>query len=166
MIAVGGIAELLANRVAASRPQPLISLYGVIMSTIVLPHEGRRAARSEMRRRPPELPATAEAGEGAAEVRRALHGLQTRLTYRTVRVLDAIALAPGASNRQIAEAAGITDQGQISKLLKRLTGLGLIENRGERWPARSANSWWLTDAGAAMQRGAGGARMLSGREQP
>ena len=40
-----------------------------------------------------------------------------RLTYRTVRVLGAVGEHPGASNREIAERAGISDQGQISKLL-------------------------------------------------
>jgi len=57
-----------------------------------------------------------------------------RLTDRTVRVLAAIAAIaaqPGLSNRQISQRAGITDQGQISKLLSRLAGLQLIENTGE-----------------------------------
>ena len=51
-----------------------------------------------------------------------------RLTYRTVRVLLAIAQHPGASNRQIGEDAGVHDQGQISKLLTRLHKLGLVDN--------------------------------------
>jgi hypothetical protein len=41
-------------------------------------------------------------------------------------VLIAIGSHAGASNRQVGEAAGIADQGQISKLLARLDGLGLI----------------------------------------
>lgn len=54
-----------------------------------------------------------------------------RLTHRTVRVLMVIAERPGASNREVAERSGISDQGQISKLLTRLARLKLVENTGE-----------------------------------
>jgi len=50
--------------------------------------------------------------------------------YRTLRVLQAIRERPGSTNRQLADAAGIEDEGQASKLLKRWQGLGLIENTG------------------------------------
>ena len=53
-----------------------------------------------------------------------------RLTYRTLRVLAEIAAAPGISNREVAEAAGVRDPGQISKLLARVEGLGLVRNTG------------------------------------
>jgi chromosome segregation and condensation protein ScpB len=70
-----------------------------------------------------------------------------RLTYRTVRVLLAIASQPDSSNRQVATAAGIADQGQISKLLARLYTLGLIQNAG-RDPAKGEpNAWSLTPRG-------------------
>jgi hypothetical protein len=56
------------------------------------------------------------------------------LTVRTHRVLSAVAelSAQGSNpnNRQVADAAGITDQGQISKLLSRLEGHGLLQNTG------------------------------------
>jgi hypothetical protein len=58
-----------------------------------------------------------------------LRRLGMRLTCRTVRVLLAVADTPGGSNRQVADGSGIGDQGQISKLLARLHGLGLIETR-------------------------------------
>ena len=55
-----------------------------------------------------------------------------RLTYRTVRVLFAIAELGEAgsypSGRAVGDASGISDQGQISKLLARLAHLGLIHN--------------------------------------
>ena len=75
-----------------------------------------------------------------------LRDLEMRLTYRTVRALLAIAEDPGASNRQVADAAGVTDQGQISKLLARLGHLGLIENRAGREPGEP-NAWILTERG-------------------
>jgi AcrR family transcriptional regulator/predicted transcriptional regulator len=157
---IGGSCELLANGVLRGEPSQLIELQGVIMSMIVLPHHGRLAAREELTRSTPELAIVPGAGEGAAAARSALHDLQTRLTYRTVRVLDAIAAKPGASNRQIAEAADITDQGQISKLLKRLLRIGLIENQRAGQAGGAPNRWRLTKTGASIQRAAGGARML------
>ena len=60
-----------------------------------------------------------------------LRGLGMRLTYRTMRVLLAIGVHPGASNREVGDASGIRDQGQISKLLTRLEDLGLIQNTSE-----------------------------------
>jgi DNA-binding MarR family transcriptional regulator len=79
-------------------------------------------------------------------------GLDMRLTYRTVRVLSAIRERPGASNREVADGAGITDQGQISKLLARLHGLGLIENL-DRLPGKGApNEWRLTERGERVER--------------
>lgn len=73
-----------------------------------------------------------------------LRKLGMRPTNRTLWVLTAIGRFPGASNREVARAAGVFDDGQISKLLKRLAGLGLIENRGEGGVKGKANAWWLT----------------------
>ncbi len=80
-----------------------------------------------------------------------------RITYRTARVLRAIAERPGASNRQVAEQAGIVDQGQISRLLSRLESLGLVANQGVGAGGSAtrgtANAWVLTARGEQMQRG-------------
>jgi DNA-binding MarR family transcriptional regulator len=76
-----------------------------------------------------------------------------RSTYRTARVLSAIAANPGASNRAVAAAAGILDEGQASKLLKRLAGLGLIENMAQDREPGGANAWRLTAQGEEALRG-------------
>ncbi|MGH2832303.1 MAG: MarR family transcriptional regulator, partial [Solirubrobacteraceae bacterium] len=81
-----------------------------------------------------------------------LRDLQMRLTYRTVRVLLAIAAAPAKSNREVGAAAGIEDQGQISKLLSRLERLGLIENAGAGQVRGSPNAWELTGRGLEVER--------------
>ena len=73
-----------------------------------------------------------------------------RLTYRTVRVLTAIATQPGTSNREIAEHAGISDQGQISKLLHRLSTLGLIHNTAANTKGQP-NAWTLTPHGTHIE---------------
>lgn len=85
-----------------------------------------------------------------------------RLTCRTMRVLAAIAAQPGCSNREVSEAAGITDQGQVSKLLRRLERLGLIANDLADYKLRPSNAWRLTDKGqrfkVAIEDRSGGSR--------
>ncbi len=81
----------------------------------------------------------------------ALIGLNMRLTYRTMRVITAVAAHPGGSNRVIARAADIGDQGQISKLLMRLRKLGLLENRAV--PVKGEpNAWFLSASGERVER--------------
>ena len=78
-----------------------------------------------------------------------------RLTYRTVRVLTAIAelseQGSYPSNRQVGVAADMHDQGQISKLLTRLHRLGLIQNSGLGPGKGAPNAWTLTPKGHDIQ---------------
>jgi AcrR family transcriptional regulator/DNA-binding MarR family transcriptional regulator len=132
---------------------PLIELHGELMSLIVLPYLGGKVAGNELRR--PAPPPRAQAASIAPELAgRSPHEHPgARMTYRTVRVLMTIADLPGGSNREVAERAGIVDQGQISKLLTRLEYQGLIVNRDADSPARGTpNSWWLTEHGEALER--------------
>lgn len=131
---------------------PLIELHGELMSMIVLPYLGAAAARKQLARAAPPPLASQELEAGPIAVP-ASDQLGARLTYRTVRVLRAIAELPAGSNREVAERAGIVDQGQISKILTRLEYQGLVVNRGGSGPARgSPNSWWLTERGETLER--------------
>jgi hypothetical protein len=78
--------------------------------------------------------------------------LDLRVTYRTLRTLRAIAEQPAASNRVVAAAAGVADQGQMSKLLWRLEGLGLIHNTGRGHLMGGPNAWRLTAHGEELER--------------
>jgi AcrR family transcriptional regulator len=146
-------ARLMANR----RQESLTNLLGELMSMIVLPYQGPAVARSERNRSLPSLPRdNSKSGnrEQAQDViTDVLADIPMRLTYRTARVLDGVASTPGASNRVIADHAGISDQGQISKLLARLEKLGLIENtsgNGHR-PTGEPNAWCLTARGRNIE---------------
>ena len=79
-----------------------------------------------------------------------------RATYRTSRVLVAIGelgeRRAHPSNGEVAGAAGINDEGQASRLLKRLQGLGLIENLGAGHTKGEANAWGLTAKGEEARR--------------
>ena len=133
-------------RAREEAPARFVELTGPLMSMIALPYLGSAGARRELARPVPR---------GSDQARTVgpdpLRDLGMRLTYRTVRVLLAVAATPGGSNRQVADESGIGDQGQISKLLARLHGLGLIENTGAPAMRGAPNSWVLTDRGWEVQ---------------
>lgn len=159
---VGGALALLHTRMIdvgappsngdAPSPGRLVELTNELMSMIVLPYQGGGSARRELERPMPTR------GAPASEPWQPLladpfKAAGMRLTYRTMRVLGVIAAQPGSSNRQVGVAAGISDQGQISKLLGRLERLGLIVNGGEGHLRGEPNAWALTPAGRQVEHG-------------
>jgi AcrR family transcriptional regulator len=146
---VGSIFAVLHTRILTPAEEPVQDLLGPLMYLIVLPYLGSRAASRELDKPTPRAPRASQAGR-SQQRGDPLDGLSMRLTYRTVMVLAAIAQHPGASNREIAEVAGVTDQGQISKLLSRLAGLDLIENHGYGQEKGAANAWRLTARGTQV----------------
>lgn len=146
---VGAVASLLHARLLDPQGSVrLVKLTNPLMAVIVLPYLGPAAARRELEQPLPD--AVVEDGRKEAP-QDLLKELNMRLTYRTMRVLAAIAANPGGSNRVIARAAGVGDQGQISKLLMRLRKLGLVENRGA--PVKGEpNAWFLSARGAQVER--------------
>jgi AcrR family transcriptional regulator len=144
---VGGALSILHSRFVGDDPGALVELTGPLMSMIVLPYRGPAAARKELARPVPCSPHKVSTVDGNP-----LRELGMRLTYRTVSVLMTVAARPGSSNREVADSSGITDQGQISKLLARLHGLGLIENTDAGPAPGGPNAWVLTVRGAEVQR--------------
>lgn len=143
---VGAVLAILHARLLQPDHGSMIALLGPLMGVIILPYQGpaaaaREAAKPAPRRREPAVRAPGDP----------LRDLDMRLTYRTVRVLVAIADNPGASNRTIADASGVLDQGQISKLLTRLQHLGLIYNDGIGPSRGEPNVWSLTPRGEEVQ---------------
>ena len=124
---------------AESSPEgdSLLELTGPLMSMIVLPYLGSAPI---LKRRTHDRPAA----------RDPLRDLGLRLTCRTVRALVSVAEKPGSSNREIGQAAGIADQGQMSKLLWRLERTGLIQNTGLGPGTGAPNAWTLTQRGEAI----------------
>ncbi|HEX3693657.1 MAG TPA: TetR family transcriptional regulator [Solirubrobacteraceae bacterium] len=147
---VGAVLAVLHTRLLERSPKPYLELHGPLMSMIVLPYLGARVAARELGRSAPTVSRKPTAEQPVA--RDPMAGLDMRLTYRTVRVLSAIAERPRASNREVAEGAGIADQGQISKLLARLQGLGLIENVDRSLAKGAPNEWQLTERGERVER--------------
>lgn len=161
---VGAVASILAARASQTETQQqpaLRQLLGELMSMIVLPHLGPAAARRELERPLPSEPDGLPGREGAhrdlSDGVDPLAGMPARLTYRTAKVLQAVAALDGSergpSNREVADLAEVHDHGQISKLLARLEHYGLVERalvgRGE------PNSWELTEQGRRLMRSIG-----------
>jgi AcrR family transcriptional regulator len=152
-----------ANGKSASRsrraPGSLLGLLNPLMGMIVLPYLGRAAAAAELAHPAPKAPHAPKTSKEAPRMMAVttapadpLEGLAMRLTYRTLRVLSAIASHPGASNRHIADTADVHDQGQISKLLARLERLGLIHNTGQGHAKGAPNAWNLTTRGHQVEQ--------------
>jgi AcrR family transcriptional regulator len=144
---VGGAASILHSRLVEDPIPSLRDLSGSLMAVLVLPFVGEGVARGELaratavnepRRKPsPRVPA------GSTVSAR-------RLGRRTVAVLSVIADDAPITNRSVARKAGGIDEGQASRLLARLAGLGLIASERPRADHGSANAWRLTRAGADL----------------
>jgi AcrR family transcriptional regulator len=143
---VGGVISVIHARVLEEDPRPLSELLNPLMSMIVHPYLGPAAARRELDHHVPS-PTPARNGHDPKHARDPFKDLPIRITFRTARVLATIAAQPGASNRQIGDAAGVADQGQMSKLLSRLEGFELIENHGQGHAKGEPNAWRLTQRG-------------------
>jgi AcrR family transcriptional regulator len=146
---VGAVFSIVhARLVRDRRSEPLSDLLGELMGMLVLPYLGPAAARREQARAMPASRAGV-GGSGAQAVveHDPMVGVPMRLTYRTARVLETIAERPRVSNRVVGELSGVSDQGQISKLLARLQRLGLTENLGDGQSKGEPNAWSLTVLG-------------------
>lgn len=146
---IGAAFTVVHSRLLERDHAPLVNLLGPLMSLIVLPYRGTRAAGEELSRPGPK--GRRRKVESRTDP---LGGLDMRLTYRTMRVLSFVGEHPGASNREVAEGAGIADQGQMSKLLARLERLDLLTNSGAGQRHGACNEWRLTDRGRAVERAA------------
>ena len=124
---VGGVLAVVRTQMLERPEQSLSGLTPSLMAFVERPYRsGDRAGEAQ-----PAAPAR-------------------RVTYRTARVLGAIAAAPRSNNREIAQDAGLRDEGQTSKLLSRLERRGLLENVGLGAAYGEPNAWLLTTSGEQM----------------
>jgi AcrR family transcriptional regulator/DNA-binding MarR family transcriptional regulator len=147
---VGAVLSVIHTRLLQHDPHPLTQLTGSLMALIVNPYLGPAAARREL-----DKATTVE----PIHVRRLpadpFKDLPIRLTYRTARVLTSIAQSPGSSSKQVADASGIADPGQISRLLTRLRRNGLIQDTGIGPAKGMARAWSLTERGEGILQATG-----------
>jgi AcrR family transcriptional regulator len=156
---VGAVFGILYGRLLKDEHPLLTDLFGELMSMIALPYLGPGAARKELTRPAPDASLLVgnvyDTESAATRTGRYEHDpladLPMRLTYRTARVIEALAVCPGASNRVVGERSGVSDQGQISRLLARLERLGLVLNSGAGQAHGEPNVWRLTELGEGVR---------------
>jgi AcrR family transcriptional regulator len=146
---VGAAFTILHARLYRDERAQLTALHGELLGIVLLPYLGAAAVRREQAQPLPLALAVVEEEVSSSED--PLRGLRMRLTYRTIRVLESVAAQPGASNRQVGARADVGDQGQISKLLGRLQGLGLVHNTAPHMRG-APNAWMLTPRGEQVER--------------
>jgi DNA-binding MarR family transcriptional regulator len=138
-------------RLKGSRPEVTKSSHMVAVPVVwwcvPMSAPARPGARVRMRR-----PGVMGPRDGDGRSRRRL-GLASpvdyRLTVRTQMALAAVGGRPGLNNREISEVIGLSDQGQVSRMLKRLSVQGLVEN-AQALAGRQVKAWRLTKDGEAV----------------
>jgi AcrR family transcriptional regulator len=154
---MAAVLGMIQSHLLAKRPQPLVSLLGPLMGVASAPYLQASAVGEGVERGD----ALAEAIlAGGAPPRQAVDAIELPETLRDPRARRArrcivyLAAHPQASNREIADAIGVSSHTQTSTLLARLMGMGLLLKRAGR-PGHP-NSWSLSAHGwqiaAAIQR--------------
>jgi hypothetical protein len=149
-LVAGGVLAVVRERMRAEDGERLVELAPSLMAFIAVRYLGQAAASAEL------AGVTSPEPTVINSPRLGAGGLATRLTRRTRLVLQAIAAAPRSSNRAVARAAGLCDEGQASRLLRRLHQRGLIANVGAGAAHGEPNAWLLTAEGRRMLRLTGG----------
>jgi AcrR family transcriptional regulator/DNA-binding MarR family transcriptional regulator len=147
---VGGVFGVIHERVLEFRAEPLLDLLGSLMAMIVLPYRGGAAAARELSR--PILQPPAKRGDEDGPSSQPLGAacpVDYRLTVRTQMALAAVAASPGLNNREVSEVIGLSDQGQISRMTRRLAEQGLIEDT-QAHTKHLARAWRLTTDGKTL----------------
>ena len=146
---VGGVFSVIRTTLLENDKCQLVELAPSLMAFIVAPYLGQGAARAELEGSPYGRSNALASERGLTRARAISRAadLPVRATHRTTMVLRAIDQTPYSNNREIAEAAGLTDEGQTSKLLARLERQGVIENVGIGAARGEPNAWLLTASG-------------------
>jgi AcrR family transcriptional regulator len=147
---VGGAFGVIHARLLELHPRPLVGLLGSLMAMIVLPYRGSAAAAKELERPIPRPLARRRDADGFS--RRSLGAaspVDYRLTARTQMALVAVAGRPGLNNREVSEVIGLSDQGQVSRMMRRLQEQGLVEN-AQAHSKRLIRAWRLTADGEGV----------------
>lgn len=148
---MAAVVGAIQRHLATEHPEPLVSLLGTLMGTAIDPFLDPAVVAAEIRRGDEAAAAIADGQHRPA----GLADLEPEMdippllvdprAHRARACLFHLASNPKASNRQIANAAGISSHTQISSLLSRLADMGLAEKKEMRPGYR--NAWSLTAQG-------------------
>ncbi|HTZ63363.1 MAG TPA: hypothetical protein VMB51_04610 [Solirubrobacteraceae bacterium] len=148
-LVVGGVFSAIRASMLDKDFGRAVELAPSLMAFIVAPNLGHAAAQAELEGKASSGPPVSlnERTHVRARAISQAAQLPIRVTHRTTLVLRAVGMAPYSNNREIADAAELTDEGQASKLLARLQRQGVIENVGVGAARGEPNAWLLTPSG-------------------
>ncbi|HEV2924418.1 MAG TPA: TetR/AcrR family transcriptional regulator [Solirubrobacteraceae bacterium] len=151
---------VLQSHCVQGRSEPFVALLGPMMGIVTMPYLERALVRREVERGSSLAMALLEQDErahgGQERASERVHIPEMLLNTRARRARESIlfvAVHPGASNREIADAIGIRGHAQTSTLLARLERMGLVCKLA-REPG-AANAWRLTTHGISIARALG-----------
>jgi len=149
---MASVLDVLQRKLLAGESEPLISLLGPLMGVACAPYLDAAGVRAEVERAQALARETIAKGPRAPRARIEQAAIPEVLSdpraRRARRCLLYVAERPGASNRQIGEGIGVASQTQISSLLARLEGLGLLVKHAGR--AGHPNAWSLSAYGGEV----------------
>jgi DNA-binding MarR family transcriptional regulator len=145
---VSGVLGTLHGRLSRERTGKLARLTPALMSFLAAPFLGAHVAREELSRPLDVTPATERSV--AFDLLKDPGGRRNR--HRAPVVLRAIADEPGLSNRELALRAGVKNESQISRVLARFAGAGVIEDTRDASRPGLANAWQLTPEAKELER--------------
>jgi AcrR family transcriptional regulator len=150
---------IVGARLTGSERRPLVELLGPLMGMIVGPFMGEaevvreielgnELARELLARRASRAPQVGDGNVHVPDELLSARAHRARLCLLYVAEQNRLGFAP--SNRQVGEGLGLTRRGQVSRLLGKLAGLGLIVKHSEG--AGYPNAWSLTPEGERVAR--------------
>jgi AcrR family transcriptional regulator len=146
---VASVAGILHTRLVTGEAPPFIGLLGQLVGLVVAPYLDSHDVVREIKRGEEMARVIAEEHSSAPSSSHARvripAGLRHPGAYRARSCVIFLAAHPGVSNKAVAAGIGVSSLGQVSELLKRLAGIGmLIKHSGG---AGRPNAWWLTPHG-------------------
>jgi AcrR family transcriptional regulator len=152
-VAIGSVLGLVRRRLLLGGAPPFVALLGPLAEIVVALYLGPRAAGRaadagcERARALLDQRVAAPRRRQVDEVPKLLRRANSHRMRMCVRHL---AEHPGSSNAEVGAGAGISHHGQVSVLLKRLHGEGLLEK--EAGGAGRPNAWQLSPFGVEVAR--------------
>jgi hypothetical protein len=151
---VVSVAGILHTRLVMGEAPPFIGLLGQLVGLVVCPYldpfdvvreieRGEETARRIVQERL-SAPVSSPVGVRFPAV------LGHPGAYRARACVVFLAANPGVSNKAVAAGIGVSSLGQVSELLKRLTGAGLLVKHAGR--TGHPNAWRLTPTGEQLAR--------------
>jgi AcrR family transcriptional regulator len=149
--AMESVLGIIHTRVLSGPDEPLVELLGPLAGLVTTLYLGPGAAANEIERG--ETFARASAARRQAQSRSGVAtatagvppALRNPRAHRARACVLYLAQHPGSSNRQVAQAVGIPRHDQMSRLLARLAGMGLLVKH-EGLPGRP-NAWFVSPSG-------------------